>query len=112
MSNRIKKVNELLRQQVSQLLLKEVDFGNVLVTITQVETSVDLRCAKIKISVLPNERNELVLKILKKEIFGLQQKLNKKLFMKPVPKISFEIDKIETKAQKIEEILGKIKRAR
>jgi ribosome-binding factor A len=111
MSQRLKRVNELLKQEISKLLLREIDFGNILVTITNVETSPDLRQAKVKITVMPTEKGELVLQIIKRDIYNLQQELNKKLHMKPVPKIRFEIDQIEVKAQRIEEILEKMKRA-
>jgi len=110
MSQRIKRVNELLKHEISQLLLREVDFCDVLVTITEVDTSPDLKHSKIKISALPQEKNELALEIVNKNIFHIQQKLNKKLYMKPIPKIRFEIDKIEIKAQRIEELLSKNKK--
>ncbi|MFH0906666.1 MAG: ribosome-binding factor A [bacterium] len=108
MSQRIQKVNELLRQEISKLLLQEVDFNDTLVTITNVDTSPDLRQSKIKISIIPEKNHEFVLEIIKRKIFHIQQKLNKKLYMRPIPKICFEIDKIEIKAQKIEELLGKM----
>ena len=107
MSQRIQRVNQLIKQEISQLLLREIDFANVLVTVTEAETSADLRQAKIKISVMPTEKGELVLRILERNIFHLQQILNKKLYMKIVPKIRFAIDQAEIKAQRIEEILRK-----
>jgi len=110
MSQRIKKVNELLKQEVSKLLLKEVDFDNALVTITDVDTSPNLQQSKIRISVLPTGKSEEVLNENKKSIFHMQKILNKKLYMRPVPKMIFEIDKVEVHAQRIEEILGKIKK--
>lgn len=108
MSDRIKRINQLLKQEVSQLLLKEVDFTDVLVTITRVKTSSDLKYAKINISVLPTEKSDLALKIIERNIFNIQQELNKRLYLRFVPKIRFEIDQLEVKAQKIEEILSKI----
>ena len=110
MSQRILRVNQLIKQEIGQLLSREIDFANVLVTITQVETSPDLRQAKIKISIMPIEKSESVLKILEKNIYHLQQILNKKLKMRTVPKIRFVIDQAEAKAQRIEEILGKMKK--
>lgn len=106
MSQRIQQVNELMKQEVSQLLLKEIDFDNILVTITNVDTSADLKNCKIKISVIPTDKNELALEIIKKNIYHLQQELNKRLYLKFVPKIKFEMDQIEAKAQRIEEILS------
>ncbi len=110
MSQRIKRVNELLREEISEILLREVDFGDTLVTITEVNTSPDLRQAKIKISVNPIEKNESALKIIKNNIYKLQQALNKKLHLKFVPKIIFEIDQAEAKAQRLEEIFKEIKK--
>ena len=110
MSQRIQRVNQLLRQEISQLLLKEVNFENALVTVTEIKTSSDLKHARVKISVMPEEKSELVLKILQKNIFHIQQQLNKKLYMRPVPKICFEIDQTEVRAQKIEKILKGLKK--
>jgi len=110
MSLRVKRVNELLKHEISQLLLKEIDFYDILVTITEIETSPDLRYAKVKISVLPQEKNELIIETINKNIFQIQQKLNKKLHMKPIPRIRFEIDQAEIKAQRIEELLSKNKK--
>lgn len=108
MSKRLQRVNELLREEVSKLLLREIDFGQSLLTVTKVETSVDLKQAKIMISVLPEEKSQRALQILEKNIFHLQQLLNKKLNMRPVPKIYFQIDKSAVNAQRIEELLQKI----
>jgi len=109
MSQRVKKINVLLKHEISQLLLKEIDFCDTLVTITDIDTSSDLKHAKVKISALPQEKNELAIGMINKNIFHIQQKLNKRLQMKPVPKIRFEIDQAEIKAQRIEEILKKNK---
>jgi len=109
MSLRTEKVNELLRHEVSQLLFKKVDLSNVFITIIGVETSPDLRQAKVKISVIPTEKGKVALSAIGRNIFDIQQEINKKLYMKPVPKLRFEIDKVEEKAQQIEKLLGKMK---
>jgi ribosome-binding factor A len=110
MSQRIERINELLRQEISKLILREIRFEDILVTVNQVETSADLSHAKVKINVIPNDKGELALEIIHKKIYHLQQELNKKLYLKIVPKIQFEIDQTEIKAQRIEEILGQIKK--
>ncbi len=109
-SLRIEKVNELVRHEVSQLLLKEVDFNNALVTITHVDTSPDLKQSKIKICIIPSEKDKEVLEVIRKNVFHVQQGLNKRLQMRPVPKIKFEIDKVEVNAQRIEELLSKVEK--
>ena len=110
MSKRLERVNELLYREISQLILRQFSFPGVLATITKVEASPNLREAKIIISVMPLEKSQLVLKALKRNIFELQQLLNKKLKMRPVSKIRFEIDKAAPKAQRVEELLEEIKK--
>jgi ribosome-binding factor A len=57
MSQRLERVNELLRQEISKLLLREIDFVDILVTVTNVNTSPDLKQAKI-LSCPPKRANK------------------------------------------------------
>lgn len=110
MLKRILKINELLKRQLGQLFLKEIEFPKgVLVTITRVETSPDFREAIVSISAMPNSENKKVQQILKYCIYDLQQEINKKLRMRPIPKIIFREEKEVVEAAKIEELLEKIK---
>lgn len=110
MSERILRINELIKHEINQLLLHEVEFDDALVTITNVETSSDFKHAKIKIIVYPESQNAEVFKKLEKNIYIIQQGLNKRLKMKWVPKIQFELDEIESHAQEVEKVLQKIKK--
>lgn len=110
MVQRLLRINQLIKKEISQLILKEIDFGSNLVTVTQVETSPDLSQSKVAISVLPTENSESVLAVLGKNIYQLQQMLNKKLKLKKVPKLIFEIDQAEIKAKQVENTLTKIKK--
>ena len=109
MSIRIQRINELLKEEVSQVLLKEMNFSNCLVTITEVDASSNLSNAKVKISVLPQSKTDVILKKLNKNIYQIQQKINRKLNMRPVPKLIFIVDKVSQQAQRVEDILHKIK---
>ncbi|MBZ9572060.1 30S ribosome-binding factor RbfA [Patescibacteria group bacterium] len=111
MSKRIQKVNELLKRELSQILLREAEFPqNTLVTITRVEASVDLREAKVFFSVIPESQIKEILQILNREIYKFQQKINKRLKMRPVPKIKFFKEIKTSEAARVEEILEKIKK--
>ena len=108
MSDRIKKINELIKQKLNSLIIKEVEFSkDALVTITHVDTSKDLRHSNIYVSVLP--------KILAKESIdalykaSLHSILYKKLTIKPLPKLHYRLDKTEEKASEIERLLDQIK---
>jgi len=110
MSHRILQVNELIRQELGKLLVSEVEFPkNCLATIVEVETSKDLRHAKVWLSIIPTVYTQKVLNKLNKMAGHLQFLLNKKLSMKPLPRLFFKIDETERKASEIEDLLDRIK---
>lgn len=107
---RIQRVNELIKQELNKIFLKYLDFGEgVLVTINAVKTSANLISAVIKISVIPEQKGKEIIDYLNKNIFDIQQNLNKRLKMRPIPKIFFKLDLTEVKAQKVEKIIEEIK---
>ena len=109
-SQRIKQVNMLIQEVLGEIFQKECHFpDNSLVTILAVETSPDLLYSTIIISVFPEAQEKEVMQYLEKDIFDIQQELNKKLEMRPVPKIRFEMDRTEFEAEKIEKLLEEIK---
>ena len=111
MSERTLKVNELIKRELSQIILRELDFPkNVLATITRVETSPNLIQSKVYLSVLPGNQTANILKSLNKQVYFLQQKLNQRLKMRPTPKIIFLEEKETEKAGKIEEMLERLKK--
>ena len=110
MTERILQVQELLKEELGAILLRELDVSeNTLVTLTRVDASPNLQQAKIYISVMPEEKGKEVLKLLEKEVYEIQQLLNKRLNMRPVPRIEWVLETKTAEAQEIEEILDKIK---
>lgn len=110
MSQRIPRVNSLIKKEIAKILLKEIDFPkDILVTVNKVDCSPNLIQTKVYISVLPQEQGKEILRILNKNIWALQKRLNKLLRMRPVPKIIFVKDKQADKAAKVEELLERIK---
>ena len=89
------------------MLKKELEFNDVLVTVVRADISPTLEHATIWISVLPESKRETVLQKINQKIYNFQQILNKRLAMRPVPKIRFEIDKTEEAAARIEKLLQK-----
>ena len=111
MSKRIQRINQLIKKELSQIILREIEFPqDVLVTITRVETSPNLIESNVWISVLPEEKLKRILEILNKNIYFLQQKLNKRLKMRPIPRIRFLEEKKTAEAGKIEELLEELKK--
>jgi len=109
-SRRIEKINNLLRKEISKILITETEIpeGN-LVTITKVSISTDVRYATIFISILGKEPGQS-LENIEKNTYHIQQQLNRRLKMRPVPRIKFAIDKEERKREIVERVLAKLKK--
>lgn len=109
MSQRIAKINELIKAHINDIILKDLSLKEgVFVTIARVDTSSDLRYTHISFSIFPEKERDYVMKTLAKEIYKIQGALNKKLHMRPLPRINFELDTTESKADKIEKLLKEI----
>jgi ribosome-binding factor A len=93
MNLRLKKINALLQEEISKILLKEVDFEDCIVTVTKAETVPNFSRSDIFITVMPDKKEKEALRQIKNNIYEVQKILNKKLNMKYVPKICFKIDK-------------------
>ncbi len=111
MSDRILRINQLIKQELSQIIQKEIEFlEDALVTLTRVETTPNLIESKVYISIIPEKKKKIVFRALNKQIYKTQQKLNKRLNMRPIPKIIFLEEKETVKAGRVEEILAKLKK--
>lgn len=110
MAYRIPKVNELIKREVSQIILREIEFPkDALVTVTRVETSSDLSDGNIYISVLPENKMDKVLEGLKKQMYFIQKKFNNTVKMRPLPRLKFLAEKETREADEVEKLLEKIK---
>lgn len=113
MTNRILRVNELMKEELGKIIIQEMDFPKeFLITLTRTETTPNLKQSFAYISIIGAGENEekKVLDILKKNIYRIQKKLDKKLRMRPVPKIIFKQENETKKAATVEELLEKIKK--
>jgi ribosome-binding factor A len=93
MSERMRRVNEAVREVISEGVgdLKDPRVG--FVTITGVETSPDLRHAKVFVSVLGTEsKREKTLAGLTAAHGVLQARLARELRLKRTPQLTFEYD--------------------
>jgi ribosome-binding factor A len=93
MAERMRRVNESLRQVLSEAVgqLKDPRIG--FVTVTGVETSPDLRHARVFVSVLGSERKRTqTLDGLQAAHAVLQTRIARELRMKRTPQLAFEYD--------------------
>jgi ribosome-binding factor A len=93
MTERMRRVNEAIREALAEAIgeLKDPRIG--FVTLTAVKTSPDLRQARVYVSVLGNERKRAkTLAGLESAHGVLQARLASELRMKRTPQLTFEYD--------------------
>ncbi|MBI3115275.1 MAG: 30S ribosome-binding factor RbfA [Candidatus Kerfeldbacteria bacterium] len=103
-------INALLRQQFAELLEREVELPTgVLVTCKKVVTSRDLSDAKVWISVLPSERTDEALALLKTALPELQHLIAGRIRLQHMPRLTLVEDQSEERAGHINEVLDQLK---
>lgn len=112
MSNkRMLRVNELLKREIADLL-ERVDFSltNTLVSVSEVNTSSDLKRAKVHISVLggDDEVKRNVIVFLKRNRAELQNKIAKDITLKYTPVLEFVLDSRMEQGDKVLAILEEL----
>ncbi len=107
MSSRSDRVNELVRLELSQIILREMKDPRVgLASISRVEVSRDLAHAKIGVSVLgPDEDREEAVATLQHARGFLRSSLAKRTRLRTVPELAFELDRGPEHSQRISDLL-------
>ena len=109
MSKHIESVEKLLQRELSSILLREGDIPEgLLVTLTKVQAFPNLQEATVYIRVIPEARTKEALSLLRKKVYGIQQILNRKLKMRPVPKIRWAEDQEFLAKEHIEKLFERI----
>ena len=104
-SRRLERATELIKRELSGIIAKDFILSGVMITLTRVELSSDLQYADIYFMVIPDKLLEQARKMFGKNIFDIQQALNKRLRMRPVPKVRFHKDEALLEAAKLDEFL-------
>ena len=108
---RIERVNHLIRQEISDLLRLEVKDPRLsgLVSITEVETSADLKYAKVFFSCLcGNEEKKEILSTLVAASGFLHNELTKRLSLRHIPELDFRWDDSIEKGARILELIDRV----
>ena len=110
MSQRTERVDELLRQEIGSIVSKDVADPRVgFVTITSVETTPDLRHAKVWVSVIgqPDERDAAVA-ALRHAMPFIRHELGKRLRIKRIPDLHVHLDDTAERGTRILQLLAEI----
>ena len=93
MGVRLERINQLIKEEISNLLREELppeEYGWV--SVTNVKTSPDLSEAHVFVTVFPEHLEQKTLEKLNKMAGYVRKFLSKRIRSKTVPRLRFEID--------------------
>lgn len=109
MTERMRRVNEAIREVLSEMVVELKDPRIGFVTITGVETSPDLRQSQVFVSVFGSERKrEETLEGLSSAHGLLQARIASRLRMKRTPKLTFEYDPTVERGMRMSQLIDEV----
>ena len=109
MKHRLLRVNELLKRELSSLLVREMTFEDVLVTVNQVDVTPDLKSAHVYVSVLGTQRPKRgPSESWRRIALALQAGLSRHVVLKYTPHLVFHLDDSIERGSRVLEILQEI----
>ncbi|MGI6296409.1 MAG: 30S ribosome-binding factor RbfA [Armatimonadota bacterium] len=111
-TTRQNKVRELLKQEVSDIIRREIKDPRLgFLTITDAEITADLKHAKVYVTVLGDEQErKQSMDVLKHAQHFIRQEFGKRVRMKILPDVQFFYDESVDRGVRIFELLEEIKR--
>ena len=109
-SNRIGRINEEIQKELSSLIrnLKDPRVQDTMISITHVETTPDLRWAKVYVSFLQEERAADALKGLKSAGGYLRRELGSALNLRYTPELNWALDDSITYGAKMMKLINSL----
>ena len=109
-SNRIGRINEEIQRELAELLreLKDPRVHKTMLSITHVETTPDLRYAKVYVSLLDKEYTNETLAGLKSSAGYLRRELGRTLQLRYTPELQWQADDSIVQGAHILDILSKL----
>lgn len=111
-SRHILRLNAVLRQELAELLRREVEdpeLQTTLISITEVDLSADLKVAKVYISTLGDDDQMVrTLRRLRKAARFFRRELAARLNLRHTPELDFRLDESLARGARIMELLSNL----
>ena len=106
-SDRMRRIDQVMREVIGSTIASELEDPRIgFVTVTAVDTSPDLRSARVYVSVLGDEdEREATLAALRSSHGILQAAIARRARIKYTPKLSFHYDEGPERAARLERLL-------
>lgn len=108
--NRLNRINEELKREISNIINYEVTNSNVtgMISVTSVKISPDLRYARVCVSILNSKNVKNTLAGLKSSSGFIRSRIAEKINLRVTPELVFELDDSMQYGEKIDTILKDI----
>lgn len=104
--HRQEKLDQIFLEELNNAIKQVVEFEDgILVTIAGIRVAENLQSARVLVSCLPFEKAKGVIKILQDKHQDLIEFLNGRVNFHKIPKLIFEIDDTEEKAEGVERLI-------
>lgn len=109
-SNRMARVDEELKRELSNIINYEVKNSNVtgMISVTKVQTSPDLKYAKVSVSIINSKNIKQTLAGLKAASGFIRSRIAEKMNLRVTPELVFELDESLVYGEKIDRILEQV----
>ena len=113
-SNRMARVDEELKRELSNIINYEVKNSNVtgMVSVTKVKTSPDLKYARVSVSIINSKNVKQTLAGLKAASGFIRSRIAEKMNLRVTPELVFELDESLVYGEKIDKILEQVMKER
>lgn len=109
-SNRMARVDEELKRELSNIINYEVKNSNVtgMISVTKVKTSPDLKYARVSVSIINSKKVKQTLAGLKAASGFIRSRIAEKMNLRVTPELVFELDESLVYGEKIDRILEQV----
>ena len=102
---RPERIGSVIQEEISKMIVRDIELPGGLVTVVGVDVDQKIEHARIRVSVLPSSREAAALRVLNLRIGEFQHALNRKMGIRPMPLLSFLIDRGNENAARIDTLL-------
>jgi ribosome-binding factor A len=102
---RSERVGSVIQEELSKMIIRDIELSGGLITIVGVSVDKKLDHAQVHVSVIPASAEAHALRVLNMKIGEFQHALNKKMNIRPMPLISFAIDRGNENAARVDRLL-------
>jgi len=110
-TRRMERVNSEVKRSLNSIInydLKDPRLEDAMITITKCEVTKDMKNCKTFLTVMPEDKEKEILKLIKNSENFIKKQLAQKVLLRNIPSINFVIDETEKYGAKIDKLLEQI----